>query len=285
MLRERDDLSHGQERVAKPDMLKNLFSKAQPAAEQEPEPDTTRSSPAESRAYTVGWLLNSDNASVIWDTPRPVRIESQSSDPRSVGQCPSALDFDRRHYAVNCPIDVHLRLKLTSAGMDITNLLADKSPIRAEALQRWIVFQPRHEWRDPQHPVLQMLTPFVFVSDDPVYVNQYPPILHYLGDRRPGIQISGRFPIDIWPRALMWAFEWHDTTKDLILKRGEPLFYVRFEGHDPAAPMRLIEAKKTPELESYMASITGVTEIVGQTYSLFKTARERRPATLLVAKH
>jgi hypothetical protein len=262
-------------------MLKNLFSKEPPA---ETEPGSTRPEPAESRTYTVGWLLNAETASVIWDTPRPVRIESQSSDPRSVGQCPSVLDFDRRHYVVNCPIDVHLRLSLTATGMDITNVLEDKSPIRSEALQKRIVFQPRHEWRHPQRPVLQMLTPYVFVSDDPVYVNQYPPILHYAGDARPGIQISGRFPIDIWPRALMWAFEWHDTTKDLVLRRGEPLFSVRFEGPDPAAHVRLVEAKKTPELESYMASITGVTELVGQTYSLFKTARERRPAKLLFPK-
>jgi hypothetical protein len=33
-----------------------------------------------------------------------------------------------------------------------------------------------------------------------------------------------------------------------------------------------------------MASISGVTEIVGQTFSLFKNARERRPAKLLVPK-
>jgi hypothetical protein len=265
-------------------MLKNLFSKG--GAESEPEAEATpaRSEPSESRTYTVGWLFNTDNASVIWDSPRPVRIESRSSDPRSVGQCPSVLDFDRRHYAINCPIDVHLRLKLTPTGMDITNVLADKSPIRADALQRWIVFQPRHEWRHPDRPVLQLLTTFVFVSDDPVYINQYPPFLHYLGEGRPGTQIGGRFPIDVWPRALMWAFEWHDTTKDLILRRGEPLFYIRFEGPDPAAHVRIVEAKKTPELETYMASITGVTEIVGQTYSLFKTARERRPARLLFPK-
>lgn len=263
-------------------MLKNLFSKG--TAETGAEPSPPPSEPGESRAYTVGWLLNTENASVIWDSPRPVRIESQSTDPRSVGQCPSVLDFDRRHFTINCPIDVHLRLNLTAAGMDVTNVLADKSPIRADALQRWIVFQPRHEWRHPQRPVVQMLTTYVFVSDDPVYVNQYPPIHHYTGDTRPGIQIGGRFPIDIWPRALMWAFEWHDTTKDLILRRGEPLFSVRFEGTDPAAPVRLVEATKTPELQSYLASITGVTEIVGQTYSLFKTARERRPAKLLVPK-
>lgn len=260
-------------------MLKNLFSKAPPAAEAETAP--ARSDPGESRSYTVGWILNSENATIIWDSPKPVRIESQSTDPRSVGQCPSVLDFDRRHYAINCPIDVHLRLNLTAASMDITNVLADKSPIRSDALQRRIVFQPRHEWRDPRRPVLQMLTPFVFLSDDPVYINQYPPFLHYLGDTRPGIQIGGRFPIDIWPRALMWAFEWHDTSKDLILKRGEPLFYMRFEGPDPAAHVRVVEAKKTPEVESFISSITGVTELVGQTFSLFKTARERRPAKLL----
>jgi len=263
-------------------MLKNLFSKNPPTAEVEP--GTGSSGPAESRAYTVGWLLNTEQASIIWDSPKPVRTESKSTDPRSVGQCPSVLDFDRRHFAINCPIDVHLRLNMTGGGLDIKNVIAEKSPIRADALQRWVIFQPRHEWRNPQRPVLQMLTSYVFVSDDPVYINQYPPILHYAGDTRPGTQISGRFPIDIWPRALMWAFEWHDTTKDLILKRGEPLFYVRFEGPDPAAHVRLVEATKTPELESYMASITGVTEIVGQTYSLFKNARERRPAKLLFPK-
>jgi len=261
-------------------MLKNLFSKGAPAAE----PDAQESGPTESRSFTAGWLLNTETTSIIWDTPRAVRVESQSSDPRSVGMCPSVLDFDRRHFVINCPIDVHLRMNLSRGDMEITNVLAEKSPIRSEELQRWIVFQPRHEWRNPQRPVLQMLTSYVFVSDDPLFINQMPPLLHYAGDTRPGVQINGRFPIDIWPRALMWAFEWHDTSKDLILKRGEPLFYVRFEGPDPAAPIRLIEAKKTPELMSFIASITGVSEVVGQTYSLFKTARERRPARLLFPK-
>jgi hypothetical protein len=98
------------------------------------------------------------------------------------------------------------------------------------------------------------------------------------------VQINGRFPIDIWPRALQWAFEWHDMSKDLVLKRGEPLFYVQFEGPDPSASVRLIEAKRTPELMSHIDSITGVTEYVSQTYSLFKNARERRPGRLLFPK-
>ena len=50
------------------------------------------------------------------------------------------------------------------------------------------------------------------------------------------------------------------------------------------APVRLIEAKRTPELLGHIELITGVTEYVSQTYSLFKNARERRPARLLYPK-
>ena len=177
-------------------MLRNLFSKGPQPTETETEPDSGGTEPGKSRTYTVGWLLNTDGASMIWDAPKPVRVESQGSEVRSVAQCPSVLDFDRRHFVVNCPIDVHLRLKLTSAGIDIKNMIADKSPIRPEMLQRWVIFQPREEWRHPDRPVLQFMTSYVFVSDDPVYINQYPPIHHYAPDR-PGVQISGRFPIDI----------------------------------------------------------------------------------------
>ena len=222
---------------------------------------------------------------MIWDAPKVVRPDHpKSTVAKSVAQCPAVLDFDRRYFVINCPIDVHMRLSIKDGEIGITNMLWEKSPVRPSALQQMLVFQPQEEWRHPNRPVLQMLTSYIFVSDDPVYIVQYPPFLHYGAAPRPGIQLCGRFPIDIWPRALMWAFEWHDVSKDLILKRGEPLFYVHFEGPDPSASVRMIEAKKTPELETYVNSITGVSEYVSQTYSLFKTARERRPERLLFPK-
>src|SRR5262245_15276755 len=96
--------------------------------------------------------------------------------------------------------------------------------------------------------------------------------------------IGGRLPIHIWPRHMMWAFEWMDPSQDLILRRGEPWFYVRFETQDPSRPVRLIEAEMTPELREHLNGLTGVTNYVNRTFSLFGTARERRPKTLLVPK-
>ena len=48
--------------------------------------------------------------------------------------------------------------------------------------------------------------------------------------------------------------------------------------------VRMIEAKRTPEMLGFINSITGVTEWVTQTYSLFENARERRPKRLLYPK-
>lgn len=264
-------------------MFKSLFSKTDSVTESPQSED--QETPRGSRGYTVGWLLQAERTSVIWDAPKPFRADTEKNPiAKSVAQCPAVLDFDRRYFVVNSPIDLHLRLSNNNGDLGITNMLFDKSPIRPEALAQMIVFQPQPEWRHPNRPVLQMMTSYVFVSDDPVYINQYPPFLTYNATPRPGVQINGRFPIDIWPRALQWAFEWHDMSKDLVLKRGEPLFYVQFEGPDPSASVRLIEAKRTPELMSHIDSITGVTEYVSQTYSLFKNARERRPERLLFPK-
>jgi hypothetical protein len=58
--------------------------------------------------------------------------------------------------------------------------------------------------------------------------------------------------IDVWPRMHMWALEWHDLSKDLTLKRGEPLFYVRFETTDPSSAVRLFETARERRAEKLL---------------------------------
>lgn len=79
----------------------------------------------------------------------------------------------------------------------------------------------------------------------------------------------------------MWAFEWHDTSKDLILKRGEPLFYCQFDSFVPSRTIKLIQAEKTPELMNYMDQISGVVNYVNQTFSLFADVEKVRQKKLL----
>jgi hypothetical protein len=109
-------------------------------------------------------------------------------------------------------------------------------------------------------------------------------LISYRSPSWPGLLVPGRLPVHIWPRKLMWAFEWHDTQQDLILTRGEPWFYVFFEGNGPARTIRLVEAAETDALTKYCQGIDGVVGFINRSYSLFSVAKQRRPDRLLVPR-
>lgn len=237
-------------------------------------------------ATEVGWILDADSAGFIWEAPRKLtRIEGRTKHAKGVSLCPAANDHDARLYEVPCPFDLHLGIKLVHGeAPELISLDGPQSSLRANYLKRVCSIVSPREWRQPNRPIIQFLTPYLFVADEPVYISQVPPYYHYAPVRWPGTLIGGRFPIDVWPRGLVWAFEWFDVTQPIVIKRGDPWFYVSFETQDPTRRIRLIEAEMTPELTEYTKGILGVTNYVRNTYSLFDTARSRRPKTLLVPK-
>jgi hypothetical protein len=121
----------------------------------------------------------------------------------------------------------------------------------------------------------------VFIADEPVYISQVAPFMHFQKTPFPGTIFGGRYPINVWPRPLMWAFEWHDTESPLKINRGDPLFYVGFETTPQDRSVVMSETEVTPELTEYMDLISGAVNYVNQTFSLFEAAEERRPETLV----
>ena len=232
---------------------------------------------------TVGWLLSTNSGGVIFEPPSRVRSASPKGRPaKSVTRCPAVTNLDSRFFCVSCPYDLKLGFQRGEDGSpEILNLLGDKSPVRTGRLSQLIDVTSPGEWRDPERPMFQIKLPYIFVADEPVYLSQVPPFGHYRPEPLPGLMISGRFPIHVWPRPLMWAFEWHDISNPLILKRGEPLFYLQFETMPQDRAVRLVEAKRTKELSEYLELISGAVNYVGQTFSLFEAAEKRRPAKLV----
>ena len=236
-------------------------------------------------AIEVGWVLDAPKAGFIWEGPRKLtRLSGRTQHAKGVSLCPAANDHDSRIWEIPCPIDINIRFVMQDGKIGIVTLDGDDASIRSKHLNQLCVIVDRKEWRHPDRPLIQFVTPYSFVSDAPVYVTQQPPYYHYPATPWPGILIGGRFPIDVWPRGLVWAFEWFDISKPITIKRGDPWFYVTFETEDPSRRIRLIEAEMTPELREYTNGLAGVTNYVNQTYDLFETARSRRPATLLVPK-
>jgi hypothetical protein len=245
-----------------------------------------RAHAALARQAEVGWIIDAEKAGFIWAEPTRVRTEeSDQTHAKSLRVCPAMLDHEARLFEVACPIDLRVKLAKDDKGqLTLVNTAGDQSTIRSKHLGQMLVLVPQKEWRKKDRPVIQIITPYLFLADEPIYMTQLPAFNHYQPNPLPGVLVGGRFPIDVWPRHLMWAMEWHDTSRELILKRGEPWFYVRFEAQDPSRPIKLVEAEMTPVLTEYLKGVSSVTNYVNRTFALFKTARERRPKTILTRK-
>ncbi|WP_245581410.1 hypothetical protein [Octadecabacter arcticus] len=161
-------------------------------------------------------------------------------------------------FMVKCPFDIHIGFARDDKGKPVLrNLAGTQSSIRASKLGEKLHLTSEVEWRNKGIPTIQLTLPYVFIADEPVYMSQVSPFMHYTKDPLPGTIFGGRFPINVWPRPLMWAFEWHEPDKPIKIKRGDPLFYAGFETQSPERSIVVTKTEVTPELTEYMDMISG----------------------------
>lgn len=193
--------------------------------------------------------------------------------------------MESRYFVVRSPFDLSVGFTRTEDGAPaMVNRLGDRSPIRTSKLEALLRLAAEAEWQHVDRPIIQLVLPYVFVADEPTCLTVTAPFAHYREEPLPGITFGGRFPIDVWPRPLTWAFEWYDTERPIVVKRGEPLFYCHFETTEPERPVRLVECVYTTELEDYVEHIAGVVNMVDSTFGLFDAATRVRPARLITPK-
>ena len=234
----------------------------------------------------VGWVLSDVDSPVIYDPPRRVNSRSARKDhAKSAARCPAVLNLESRYFEIPCPFDLNIGFSRDKEGKPtLRNLSGPTSAIRGSTLGRRITITNEGEWRYPDRPMIQLKLPYLFLADEPVYLTQLDAYMHYRKVPQPGTIFGGRFPINVWPRPLMWAFEWHDIEKPIVVRRGEPLFYCQFEFDNPERSVQMIEAEMTPELKTYLDHISGAVNYVSQTFSLFEAAERVRPDTLLTPR-
>jgi hypothetical protein len=242
---------------------------------------------SKSRIVDVGWVIDpAREATFIWDAPHKLPgPEGRTTHAKGISNCPAVTDHEARLFEVTCPIDIKLRFfRDTQGNPSMGAIDGDQSSIRPAQFSQMVMAVHPGEWRHPQRPLIQVLMPLLFVADEPVWLTMQPPFYARPNPAWPGLMLGGRFPIHIWPRELAWAFEWHDIKSDLIIHRGDPWFYVSFETEDPSGRVRLVEGEMTEDLRAYTNGMRGVTNYVSRTFSLFNTAKSRRPKTLLTPK-
>lgn len=232
---------------------------------------------------TVGWFMTENKGSVIYYPPERVRsVDLNRRHAKSASRCPAVINLESRYFVIRCPFDIHIGFARDEKGKPVLrNLAGEASAIRASKLGEKLHLTSEVEWRHENVPTIQLSLPYCFVADEPVYMTQVSPFMHYAREPLPGTIFGGRFPINVWPRPLMWAFEWHEPQKPIRIQRGDPLFYAGFETFPQDRGIAVVETEVTPDLTEYMEMISGAVNYVNQTFSLFEAAEARRPAALV----
>ena len=236
----------------------------------------------------VGWLFASDLSAVVYFPPERLEWPPENAVSRGAADCPAIADLGRHYYVIRSPFTLHLRCTHFVPGAeffyDVSPLDGGDKVLTGATLSKVLAVMPPTIWESPNYPTLQLHLPYTFVSDESVYIEQLPAFYSPVSSQWPIMLYGGRFPIDIWPRQLNFSFQWVDLTRPLLIRRGDPLFYVRFFPEERDRKIQLLEALRTRELESFMASVRDVTAVVSRSFSLFSRAAEMRPKRLVVPR-
>ena len=238
----------------------------------------------------VGWLFAQDQSAVVYFPPRRLDWPARRGPLNPGGgatDCPAIAELARQYYVVDSPFSIGLRCTRLVPGQSFLYDVVpvpDRKTLTLATLQKVLQVMPPAVWESPERPTLQLMLPYLFISDESVLVEQTPAFLSPGAANWPLQLYPGRFPIDVWPRQLNFSFQWTDPARDILIERGQPLFYVRFLPEQRDRKIRLIEAERTRELENFLSSVRDVTGVVDRSFGLLARAAELRPPKLLVAK-
>lgn len=229
----------------------------------------------------IGWYLDTDFAHVVFSAPKPVKARrAKPLSRRAVQACPAVNNLERNLFEILAPFSIELSVERRGEKFD---LYFDDVATRIDEdlFNKHIFFMPQDQWRSKDRPMLQIMVPYVFVTDEDCAICQLPPFLDSTSRRWPGVMVAGSYPFKYWPRSLNWAFEWDDLSSPLKIKRGDPLFYVKFDTPNTNSSVALSLIHDPSEIITYKKKIEGVVKYTNGSLELIKEAKQYRPKFFL----
>ena len=172
----------------------------------------------------IKWTVT-EGETLVWEKPERLSSSMNEQYKKSlVRSCWASGDFLDKTFVIKSPFDIHLSYYKPEKKIA---LHPNKSTI-SETTYNNLFRNDVKEYTD--HAVIQMGTRYAFMCDKPCTITLTPPFnnLDYKDYDSNTRVVSGTFNIFDWQRTLSYALEWLDTSKDLIIKTGQPLFYVTF---------------------------------------------------------
>ena len=190
----------------------------------------------------IGWCVHSQYEwnELIYSIPESLDLNEGHS--AQYVRCPAVKHYCKNTFVIKSAFDIHLRFDKVSKSIKYVEGSLDPNLVKEIIVQ----FHPK-EWRNDLTPIFQLNIDNGFVADQPVWMEVMPPF--YNTPKYPGLITPGTFDIYSWQRMISYGFEWLESDKDYIIRRGDPLMYVRFRSEDPSDSFKLVKIKMDDQLK------------------------------------
>lgn len=235
-------------------------------------------------ALEVGWCLNINEGGIAFDPPsRVIPQKDPSKSGKGFLSCPAVRNYFEGIFQILSPFSVRLRCTFEDKFISIRPVYPFTSLTQSK-FNEFITIEPPETWRNSHTIALQFPSPYIFFADEPATIEQFHPSLVATTKMNWRV-IPGKFDIYSWQRPLNWGIEWDTNLGDLIIRAGEPQYFVKFVGSNADShPIELVECELTKKLDDRMKLSRGITGIRKGTTLLMKKAGKLRDGQILIKK-
>jgi hypothetical protein len=155
--------------------------------------------------------------------PEPIfkLLTNSRSKDTSYLKCPAFQDYYKNCFLLRAPIDITINISNQLDGSKYASIDKYTQEFFDEHIK--IRYEKGHKY-----PILQISFFYVFYADESLTIEQLSPSMHKTEFQNNINVISGTYDISKWIRPVDFAFEVIDDTKPIVIKRGDPMYYLRF---------------------------------------------------------
>lgn len=164
--------------------------------------------------------------------------------------CP-ALKKNKDWWVIKAPYTYHLKNSFLENGESSVTLLP-RSSFRNDVFDKIVIIEPKSAWNRKNTPVIQFQLYLTFwTKEKDIEIEAFPAFMSHKLNKQPLVSIYGSYPISDWMRPLNFAFDWVEPDKEILIERGDPLLYVKF---NKKLPLKFVP--QTPEILEKMKTCT-----------------------------
>lgn len=228
----------------------------------------------------VGWTpyKNLDNLISKYDNEivellyfEPEKIDVYKETQSTFKMCPAVNNHVNKFWVIKSPCDLTLNY---DRNKKICNINQNQAFYNAFVHFRF------DEFKDTDYAVCSIMFMYMFVADEPVWMEVYPAFMHENSVENIRV-VPGGFDIYNWQRPIDFTFEILDDTKPVEIKRGQPLFYVKFNSKKINDDFKLQRIQWTEELAKLTKMCLVNSYVKGISWYLHKIGNKLRPKKLV----